>query len=133
MTIQGIVAGVINERELSINIGKKKGVKKGMMFKVLASEPLEIRDPETDEVLGTLDREKVRVKVAEVHERFSLCRTFRTKMVGGFGMYGLDLGSSPREVTETLKADGAEYPPPLSEEDSYVKSGDRVVKVSDDE
>ena len=134
--IEGKVAGVLNIRELVINVGSLHGVQRGMKFKVLASQPLEIRDPETDEILGVLDREKVRVKVVEVRDRFSICRTYRTRRVGGSNYYAAALLkqiSPPREEPETLKADDSAYPPPLSEEESYVKRGDRVVQIEDED
>lgn len=134
--IEGKVAGVLNERELVINIGSLQGVKRGMKFKVLASEPLVIYDPETGEKLGMLDREKVRVAAVEVHKRFSICRTYRTRKVGGNSLYAATLLKQlapPREEPETLKAYDSAYPPPLSEAESYVKRGDRVVQIEEDE
>lgn len=134
LILQGRVAGIINARELTINIGLKDSVKKGMEFKVLAESPLEINDPETGDLLGKIDREKVRVKTSEVYEKFSICRTFRTYTVGGINlsqsMIDALLGQR-REVVETLKAEDSALPPPLSEEESYVKRGDRVILVED--
>ena len=40
--IKGKVSGVLNERELSINIGTKAGVRVGMKFRVLADKALEV-------------------------------------------------------------------------------------------
>src|SRR5687768_10988114 len=82
LPLEGKVAAIINERELVINIGANKGVRKGMKFKVLAGEVTEVRDPETDEVLGTIEQEKVQVRVIEVQNKLSVCRTFRTYTVG---------------------------------------------------
>lgn len=135
--IIGKVAGVLNARELFINIGSSKGVRVGMRFKVLTKEPLEVRDPDTGDILGIVDREKVRVKVVEVQESFSICRTYRSKTIGG-GLYATggalaDLMGPAKEVPETLQADASSYPPPLSEEESYVKKGDRVAMVTSDD
>ena len=131
--IQGKVAGILNERELAINIGTNNGVIEGMKFKVLTEKPTEIRDPETDKFLGIVDREKVRVQVIEVQEKLSICRTYRTYKVGGgaFGNLGIfnRLFEQPHKIPETLKADESEYPQPLSEEESYVKKGDRVIQL----
>jgi hypothetical protein len=129
--IEGKVAGIVNERELAINIGNAHGVKEGMKFKVLADEPTEIRDPETDELLGMVDRDKVRVKAIEVYDKFSICRTYRTVLVGN-----IDLGTfyqAKRTVAETLRADEASYISPLPEEKSFVKKGDRVIEIIDEE
>lgn len=127
--IQGKVAGVFNERELTINIGSEHGAKAGMVFRVLADKPVDVVDPESGDLLGVVDREKVRVKASEVHARFSICKTFRTRTLGG-GLFALrSLTEPPREVPETLRADDSAYYPPLSEQESYVKKGDRVVEI----
>jgi len=135
--IEGKVASVLNERELAINIGVEQGVKEGMKFKVLAEKPTEILDPETGEILGELDREKVRVRVLEVREKFSVCRTYKKRYFQGgplYNMFGAGaLAAEPREVVETLKAEDSSLPPPLSEEESYVKKGDRAVQLFKDD
>ena len=128
--IEGKVASILNERELAINIGRCDGVRRGMKFKILAETPTEISDPDTGENLGIVDREKVRVQATEVQERFSICRTYKTRHVAGGLFPSLSwLVSEPREVSETLKAEDSSLPPPLPEEESYVKNGDRVVQV----
>jgi hypothetical protein len=128
--IEGKVSGVLNERELTINIGSKHGVHKDMKFKILADKPMEIRDPDSNELLGTIVREKVQVQASEVCEKFSICKTFRKS--GGTSMAIQDLWSemfSQKVRVETLKATDSVLPPPLSEEESYVKKGDRVVQI----
>jgi hypothetical protein len=136
-SIEGKVASVLNERELAINIGVEQGVKEGMKFKVLAEKPTEILDPETGEILGELDREKVRVRVLEVREKFSVCRTYKKRYASGGPFYNMfavgDLVAGPRVVVETLKAEDSSLPPPLSEEESYVKKGDRVIQLLKDD
>ena len=128
--IVGQVAGIINERELAINIGSKSGVLDGMKFSVMAKEAIEVYDPETKEKLGTIDREKVRVTATEVKEKFSICKTYRkwaSMPASLFNVAGLFAG--PTERHETLKVDDSSLPPPLSEEESYVKIGDRVIQI----
>lgn len=133
----GRVAMVLNERELATNIGASDGVEVGMKFKVLADEPTEILDPETDELLGSIERVKVQVQATEVQERFSICRTYIIHRTSGGPFYGLSgmsaslasLYAPPREIPETLKAEDSSLPPPLPEKESYVKKGDRVVQL----
>ncbi len=131
--IKGKVAGVLNEREISINIGSKHGVHKGMKFKILADKPMDIHDPDSNELLGTIDREKVQVLASEVHEIFSICKTFRKSTIGSDILSSFQEMSTMftrrHEVPETLKAKDSAFPPPLSEEESYVKKGDRVVQI----
>ena len=132
----GKVASVLTERELAINIGKNSGVEIGMKFKVLTEKPTEIIDPDSKTLLGKVDREKIRVEVIEVQPKLSVCRTYKTYVVGGMGLLGTStfnsMFSHRREITETLKAEDSAFPQPLSEEDSFVKKGDRVQQIIDE-
>ena len=58
--IRGKVARVLNEREIAINIGTAHGVTVGMYFDVIDPHYENIKDPDTNEVLGSLGRPKVR-------------------------------------------------------------------------
>ena len=78
--LEGKVAMVINARELAINIGSENGVQLKMKFAVLAAEPAEIRDPETNALLGTVEREKIRVEVTNVEPKFAVCRTYKNSI-----------------------------------------------------
>lgn len=133
--IKGKVAGILNARELVINIGKDHGVTTDMIFKILADTPLDVKDPDTGEHLGQIDREKVRVRVSEVQDKISVCITYR-KTGGSYVMRNLSsafaAGLLDVERVETLKASDKSFPPPLSEDESYVKKGDRVVEVISD-
>lgn len=132
--LEGRVASILTARELVINIGSDAGVERGQKFAVMAATPLQVKDPVSGAMLDEIDREKIRVEAHDVRPKITICRTYR--MRGGRGL-GLGLPSSmvaelfapPRR--ETLRADDSEKPPPLSEEDSYVKINDRVVAVDD--
>jgi hypothetical protein len=130
--IEGKVSTVLNERELVINVGINIGVKVGMKFKVLADKMFEVKDPDTGKLLGTIDREKVRVQASEVSEKFAICKTYRQIRKGGGGLYIPNLSEMlalSRTEPETLRAEDSTLPPPLSEEESYVKKGDRVIEI----
>lgn len=131
--IEGKVAQVLNSRELVINIGRDNGVALNMRFAVLASRPLEIRDPDSNEVIGEIDREKVRVEVSEVQDSFSICRTYQIRRAAarGFSPFGglLEQWTPAHDVPITLKAEDSALPAPLSEGESYVKRGDRVKQL----
>jgi hypothetical protein len=131
--VEGKVAKIISVRELGINIGASQGVEEGMIFAILAETPLRVEDPDTAEVLGEIERYKVKVKATEVFDRFSICRTYETYETGGMFPSSLASfialsGPATRHV-RTLKIEDSELPPPLSEEESYVKVGDRVRQV----
>ena len=137
--IRGKVARILNSREVALNVGANEGVREGMQFDILSPELHDIKDPDTQEVIGSVNRPKIRVLVSVVEDRFCVAHTFRHKRVniGGKGL--LDLGwdrrlfDPPKWVTryETLKTPEATWED-LSEEDSFVKTGDPVIEVPDD-
>lgn len=133
--IDGKVAQVLSNRQIVINAGRRDGVELGMRFAVLASEPLEIRDPESHEILGKVDREKFRVNVVEVEDRLATCQTYETALTGGAASWALEAGNSRmwspiRRVPKPLKAE--DIPTPLSSDQLIIRVGDRVRRVADD-
>lgn len=132
--VQGIVAQILSVRELVINRGSADGVQKRMKFKVLSEAPLEITDPETGEILGEIDREKVRVRAVEVKESFTICETYETRAIGRIDYWALTEHLRPlQKVPVTLKVEDSQFPEPLPEEQSYVKVGDRVIQIPSSE
>ena len=138
--IRGKVAQVLNSREIAINVGTEHGVEKGMYFDVVDPKGEDIRDPDTGEILGSLERPKVRVQVVIVQPRLSVASTFRKSKVnmggdGGLtfsGIYSLSRQLMPPNwVTkyETLKTAEKTWED-LEEKESYVKVGDPVVQVT---
>ncbi len=139
--IRGKVARVLNSRELALNIGAKDGVHIDMKFDVLDPKGEDIIDPDTEEVLGSLERPKVRVIIVRAQERLSVARTYKQKLVnvGGTGpaLGVFDFGRSllpPKYVKryETLKTRESTWED-LDEEESFVKPGDPVVQVLEED
>lgn len=131
--IRGKVARVLNVREIAINIGTAKGVTVGMYFDVMDTYD-EIRDPDTDEVLGSLERPKIRVKIIDVQEKLAVATTYRKERVN------FDSALAPGPFTRALMQGGSitrhetlskteQTKDSITEEDSYVKTGDPVVQV----
>ena len=151
--LQGRVAQILNARELVINIGRDVGVTEGMKFAVMSRSATKITDPDTGDVLDEIDREKVRVRATEVRPKITICKTYVVRTIPGrpgysgfSGFSGTDVLASlskqldvlrkpepERKVLDTLRADEQDLPPPLSEEESYVKRGDRVIQIIEDE
>lgn len=133
--IRGKVARILNSREMVINVGARNGVTVGMRFGVMDAKGEDIPDPDTGELLGSLERPKVEVEVAKVQERFSVASTYKQESVN---VGGAGIGMSPfsellmpaRWETryETLKTEEKTWED-LEEEYSYVKTGDPVVQV----
>jgi hypothetical protein len=122
----GRVAEILNHRELVITLGRGHGIHRGMKFAVL-TDPLEVKDPETGDLLDVLEREKIRVEAFDVRDRISVCRTYR---------------SIPEEDVErrwsqgyfesfSVEGEGMSQHRTFAQE--YVKVGDRVVGLADDE
>jgi hypothetical protein len=133
--IQGQVARILNSREIAINRGAEHGVREGMKFAVLDPTAEDIRDPESNEVLGSVYRPRVEVKVVIVKDKLSIARTFKRYQVnvGGSGLGGvmnLKAFEAPKWETryETLKTDEQTWED-ISESQSFVKTGDPVEEV----
>jgi hypothetical protein len=130
--IEGQVARILNDRELVINRGEEHGVEVGMRFAVLTQEGLDVTDPETGELLGDIQRPKTLVKVNRVLPKFAVAATYRTKVTGG--IFDTLAVFGPRtKVEETLRAEDDLYAHPLSDEESKVNRGDKVVQVEGNE
>lgn len=137
--LQGKVARVLNSMEVAINIGSASGVEVGMKFDIMSDKKEDICDPDTNDVLGSLDRPKVRVLVSQVTEKFAVASTYRKTSVNVGGI-GRRIGPSfskvlspPKwiEKVETLKTSERTWED-LDESQSYVKTGDPVVQVVED-
>ncbi len=137
--IRGKVARVLNEREIAINIGTAHGVDVGMYFDVMDPHGQDIIDPDTDEVLGSIERPRVRLKITYVQDKLAVASTYKSKQIniGGVALYpALGYGPiaralmPPNWVTkyESLKKSG-DTPNMLDEDNSSVKTGDPVVQV----
>lgn len=133
--IRGKVARILNAREIAINVGSDHGVSTGMYFDVMDKNFEDIKDPDTHEILGSISRPKIRVRITKVQEKLSLATTYKTKRsnVGGSGISATAIARAfapPNWVTkpETLKKDEKPWED-LEEEESFVKTGDPVIQV----
>ncbi len=141
--IRGTVARVLNTREIAINLGTEHGITIGMYFDVMDAGESDILDPNTKEMLGSIERPKIRMKITHIEEKLSVASTYKSECVnvGGTGTkYSAVLKDAlsntslpltpPRWVKkyETLEKT-EETPAPLDEKDSRVKTGDPVVQV----
>ena len=134
--IRGKVARILTSREMVISVGADRGVKVGMRFDVLDTKGQDVVDPDTGELLGSIERPKVRVEISTVQTRLSIASTYKkiTANVGGTGIGDLSSLSRmfmpPKWITkyETLKTEEKTWED-LDEADSYVKIGDPVVQI----
>ena len=70
--IRGKVARVLNGQEIVINAGIVDGVTVGMDFNVMDPDDEDIKDPDTNEVLGSIERPKVKVRVIHTQEKLAV-------------------------------------------------------------
>lgn len=138
--LHGAVAAILNRQELVINLGSDNGVTEGMRFAILNRRGVDIKDPNTDELLGSVDVPKVVVEAVRIQPRITVARTFRVtrRNVGGTGSLGIGLSGlfePPKwvEVRESLRSQEKPAIAELDESESYVKVGDPVVEVRGEE
>jgi hypothetical protein len=136
--IQAKVAQILTARDLVLNKGSSEGVTVGMRFAVLNRKGADVKDPDTGEVLGSVELPKTFVKVVAVKEHLCIARTFREFKSGGGPLWSLMAATSlsaapPQTRVETLKTDEARLKDELDEKESYVKIGDPAVQMLGEE
>ncbi len=137
--IVGKVAQLMNRYTLAINRGSQHGVAEKMRFNILNSLGTNIKDPDTDEFLGSALIIKVRVEAHRVFDRYSLCQTyqapaspFASSLFRSFatGSQALTIAVPQRE---TLRLEDKPLEEELLERDSYIRIGDIALQVFDGE
>ena len=141
--IRGKIAKILSARDVALNIGEAQGVEAGMLFEIMYSKGYGISDPDTGEVIGSVELPKARVRVTRVYDNVSVASTYRSKRVNVGGTAPAGLGTAINRIFEppkweihyeTLKTKGSfdSIAEELDESDSYVDIGDPVVQVIDD-
>ena len=92
------VIKIISDKRIVINAGKNE-VQTGDILRVIEKNSEEIVDPDTNEVLGTLDYIKATITVEYVYEHMSICKNYETKTVNALDPFET---LRQREVTSPL-------------------------------
>lgn len=92
------VIKIISDKRIVINAGKNE-VQTGDILRVIEKNSEEIVDPDTNEVLGTLDYIKATITVEYVYEHMSICKNYETKTVNAIDPFET---LRQREVTSPL-------------------------------
>lgn len=109
-----------------------------MRFKILHARGNEVRDPDTNEVIGNVEWPKVEVKVVDVQEHLSVARTFRTIDIPASGQESVidfvtrGVGGNYKPATrrtETLRSDEPFAQRDIHPSESYVQRGDPAVQI----
>lgn len=127
--IRGKVARVLNSTDLAINRGSDSGVAVGMRFAILSDRGADIKDPDSGEILDSIEIAKTLVKVISVTPHLAVGRTFRSKGGGGIAA-ALNVIGSTRD--ETLRTDERRLQQELDPKDSFIKVGDEAVQYTGD-
>ncbi len=127
--IRGKVAQVLSSHDIALNVGSANGVAVGMDFDVI--EQAEIKDPDTEEMLGLIELPKVRVRVTDVQERLAVASTYRetktpridgSRALGRFSRFLMP----PSWLVEYETLNTGER---IWEEGREVSTGDSVVQI----
>lgn len=134
MAIQGKVAAILNERDLVINRGENDGVSEGMLFQVTQPD-VPIRDPDSGLELGVLVRDKIKVRVVELHPHFSVAKTYETysARVPSEVQQALSRfsGRTVTRVRKILTESSEQEGDTIGREGSTVYVGDPVVQITE--
>src|SRR5699024_3427214 len=67
------IVKILDEYNVVINAGTNHDLKQSDQFQIIDKEGSEVIDPDTQEVIGTLDLIKATVEVTELHEKMCIC------------------------------------------------------------
>lgn len=113
----GRVVRLITDDELLFNRGSQHGVKKGMYFEVIDPITEDVIDPVTGENLGSIKRQKARIRVISVNERMAQAEVYPQRgREGILASTNVLMGPKPRSGSLT---DSQRWP-------DGVTVGDRV-------
>ena len=134
MLIKGKVAAVLNERDLVINKGSDDSVLEGMLFQVTQPD-FRITDPDSGAELGVIARDKIKVRVVEVHPQFSVAKTYETYSAPALSVSKRSSVIFPsRTATRVRKIimepDGRKTDT-IGVEGSTIRIGDPVVQIAE--
>jgi len=136
-TIRGKVAAIKDMYTIVINKGSDDGVEDGMHF-VIYEPGEEIKDPDTNILLGNFEYVKAKVKVTYVSEKYAVAETYETYIAGGSSAYSALLSAA---ISLESRVQREKLPLPLSEDikgtfsektkNITVNVGDSVKQILD--
>ena len=116
------VIKIISDKRIVINAGKNE-VQTGDILRVIEKNSEEIVDPDTNEVLGTLDYIKATITVEYVYEHMSICKNYETKTVNALDPFE---PLSQREVTSPLNVNLSQITGGYNIDNKLIEIGDLV-------
>ena len=116
------VIKIISDKRIVINAGKNE-VQIGDILRVIEKNSEEIVDPDTNEVLGTLDYIKATITVEYVYEHMSICKNYETKTVNALDPFET---LRQREVTSPLNVNLSQITGGYNIDNKLIEIGDLV-------
>ena len=116
------VIKIISDKRIVINAGKNE-VQTGDILRVIEKNSEEIVDPDTNEVLGTLDYIKATITVEYVYEHMSICKNYETKTVNALDPFET---LRQREVTSPLNVNLSQFTGGYNIDNKLIEIGDLV-------
>lgn len=116
------VIKIISDKRIVINAGKNE-VQTGDILRVIEKNSEEIIDPDTNEVLGTLDYIKATITVEYVYEHMSICKNYETKTVNALDPFET---LRQREVTSPLNVNLSQITGGYNIDNKLIEIGDLV-------
>ena len=116
------VIKIISDKRIVINAGKNE-VQTGDILRVIEKNSEEIVDPDTNEVLGTLDYIKATITVEYVYEHMSICKNYETKTVNALDPFET---LRQREVTSPLNVNLSQITGGYNIDNKLIEIGDLV-------
>lgn len=116
------VIKIISDKRIVINAGKNE-VQTGDILRVIEKNSEEIVDPDTNEVLGTLDYIKATITIEYVYEHMSICKNYETKTVNALDPFET---LRQREVTSPLNVNLSQITGGYNIDNKLIEIGDLV-------
>ena len=116
------VIKIISDKRIVINAGKNE-VQTGDILRVIEKNSEEIVDPDTNEVLGTLDYIKATITVEYVYEHMSICKNYETKTVNALDPFET---LRQHEVTSPLNVNLSQITGGYNIDNKLIEIGDLV-------
>ena len=116
------VIKIISDKRIVINAGKNE-VQTGDILRVIEKNSEERVDPDTNEVLGTLDYIKATITVEYVYEHMSICKNYETKTVNALDPFET---LRQREVTSPLNVNLSQITGGYNIVNKLIEIGDLV-------
>ena len=73
--IRGKVAQILDSRQVILIVGSSDRVAAGMVFKIINPKGEQVRDPDSNQILGSVESPRAFVRVIEVQDRLSIATT----------------------------------------------------------